>query len=1042
MSKAEKLSSRAAPSSAGRPLLALICALLSLFAGAAAHGEELARFTPLLPPESLAKSSWIASSPEQAEGELDELTARTATQPQRLENWTHATILQLILRRPLAALRTLKRAQNFSWSPEGKLQLDFLEAAAQLAVEPLEIDALVGEDHLARAREIFQELKRHPETELPASFGLAWIACEMGHPAAAQELLDSTRELPLQARQRLWEAMVRACGSTMDSWLPHFKRALEQNDRARLSAAARLAPGPLLLHLQQALDDPIEEGLALGKGGKAVDFSAVDSLLNRVKEPFPGAYAGVRKRMRSIRELDRQEGSLALRLVKELHRFDSTFGNLDLPWEERCQRAVQVSTGKADTCEAMGLWYLAGRWHWGRGYAQAQLGHPLQQLSEYEAALEAAKKLDDAAYLSKTAFNLFMVCDETAKQAQRLELLPMLVELAERTGVSVAEVLIAEGRAYEDLGDLKRAWRLTTHAYRESRRRGAPYTSISALSNLAWLAFRQSENQKVQRYAREILMRTEPENLPKNLPSYRETISAMRTWAMLDLGRALPSNDPQRLKWYEKAEKSARGQEQYAQLLHIRLARAEEFLAETDLDAARKSLRSARTLARKNDYRYGLWRIDALQARYESLQGDYSAAARSYEAALSGLEGISEHINDAEHRASFLLPASEVFEETISLLRGPLHEPGAAYAVDERARARALLQKVSGRVNGSELRSAAEVQSSLKHDQVLLQYRVHGKGIDLWILCSTQLRFVEITQNADELAQKISQWREGIERGLRTELGAQLGSLLLGPAAGELAACEHLIIVANAPLSRVPFALLKLDGQYLLQRHAVSYELSGSIRCALRNRRALQGDERLLAVGYDGGSAARSLRLPELPFAEAEARMVEVTAPAGRLLLGRSATADSVAALLPGVGVLHLATHAGLDEFGEPFILLAPQGGGAGLMREEQLSAWPLTDVSLVTLAGCETAQLGSTEVQGDLSSLGASIFAGGSRDLIASLWSVGDDSTMKLMASFYHELFESRRPPVQALRHAQLELARTNGTLEREWGAFCLFGP
>ncbi|HKI83155.1 MAG TPA: hypothetical protein VKA63_02365, partial [Candidatus Krumholzibacteria bacterium] len=405
MSKPEKLSSRPAPSSAGQLLLALICALLALSAAVAAQGEEappFARFTPLLPPESLAQGPQGVASLEQAEGALDELTARTATQPHRLQNWTHATILQLTLDRPFAALRTLERAGEFSWSSAEKLQLDFLEAAAQLAVEPLENDALVGEDHLARAREILQELKSHPDTELPASFGLAWIACEMGHPSAAQELLNSRHDLPPRAEQRLWEAMVRASGSTMDSWLPHFERALARHDRMRLSAAARLAPGPLLLYLQQALDEPIEEGLALGRGGKAVDFSAVDSLLKQIDEPFPGAYAGVRNRMKSIRKLDAREGSLALRLVQELHRFDSTFGNLDLPWEKRCQKAVQLSTAKADTCEALGLWYLAGRWHWGRGYAQAQLGHPLQQLSEYEDALAAAKKLDDAAYLSKT----------------------------------------------------------------------------------------------------------------------------------------------------------------------------------------------------------------------------------------------------------------------------------------------------------------------------------------------------------------------------------------------------------------------------------------------------------------------------------------------------------------------------------------------------------------------------------------------------------------------------------------------------------------
>jgi CHAT domain-containing protein len=981
-------------------------------------------------------------SQEESEGILDALTARTATQPKSFSNWTHTVILQLSLQRPLGALRTLERARSIEWSPEKCAQLDFLKAAAEVAVEPLEDDALIGEEHLDRAQTILRRLHSRPDMELPASFGLAWISCEMGHPSAARELLESKTDLPPRAAQRLWEAMVRACGSTMDSWLPHFERARAENDRAKLSAAARLAPGPYLLYLQQALDAPIEEGLSLGRGGRAVDFSAVDSLLKRVEPPFPGAYSGVRARMQTIRGLDGHEGLRALSLVRALHRFDATFADKELVWQRRCELAVKLSEGRADSCEALRLWYLAGRWHWGRGFAQAQLGRPLEQVKEYEAALEAAKRLTDAAYLSKTAFNLFMVCDETAKQAQRLELLPMLVKLAEQKGVSVAEVAVAEGRAYEDLGDLEKAWRITTNAYRESRRHGAPYTQITALSNLAWLALRRNENETASRYAREILARTRPEDLPPRLPSYGEAILAMRTWAMLDLGKALPPNDPERLKWYESAESSARGQEQYAQLLHIRLARAEEYLDENDLSAATKTLASARTLALRHDYEYGLWRVDALQARCEKLAGDYQAAARSYDAALRGLEGISEHINNAEHRAGFLLPASRVFQDAITLLRGPLHDPSTAYSVDERARARALLQKVSGKVSGSQLRSADEVCSSLRDDQVLLQYRVHEDGIDLWILSSTGIRFEEIAQKESELQENIQRWRTEIERGFTSSLGAKLGSLLLTPAAGELAVSDQVVVVADQPLSRVPFALLRLDGEYLLQRHAVSCELSGSIRCALMERKPLGPKEGVLAVGYGGGRAAQTLHLRELPFVESEASLVAGLASSSRLLLGEHATADSVAALLPEAGILHLAAHAGLDAFGEPFLLLAPRKDGDGLVHGEQLSAWPLNKVSLVTLAGCETARLGSSEVEGDLSSLGVSVFAGGSRDLIASLWSVGDDSTMRLMALFYRELFESRRPPIQALRHAQLELAGSDGALEREWGAFCFFGP
>jgi CHAT domain-containing protein len=49
----------------------------------------------------------------------------------------------------------------------------------------------------------------------------------------------------------------------------------------------------------------------------------------------------------------------------------------------------------------------------------------------------------------------------------------------------------------------------------------------------------------------------------------------------------------------------------------------------------------------------------------------------------------------------------------------------------------------------------------------------------------------------------------------------------------------------------------------------------------------------------------------------------------------------------------------------------------------------------------------------------------GGCRNVLASLWKVDDDATAALMAVFYHELWQEGRPPLEALRRAQLALYR-----------------
>jgi CHAT domain-containing protein len=84
----------------------------------------------------------------------------------------------------------------------------------------------------------------------------------------------------------------------------------------------------------------------------------------------------------------------------------------------------------------------------------------------------------------------------------------------------------------------------------------------------------------------------------------------------------------------------------------------------------------------------------------------------------------------------------------------------------------------------------------------------------------------------------------------------------------------------------------------------------------------------------------------------------------------------------------------------------------------------PLDGLRLCVLSACETGLgewTGGEGVQG----LVRAFHLAGCPDVVASLWRVEDEATVALFALFYHELWANRKPPLEALRAAQLAVYR-----------------
>jgi len=97
-------------------------------------------------------------------------------------------------------------------------------------------------------------------------------------------------------------------------------------------------------------------------------------------------------------------------------------------------------------------------------------------------------------------------------------------------------------------------------------------------------------------------------------------------------------------------------------------------------------------------------------------------------------------------------------------------------------------------------------------------------------------------------------------------------------------------------------------------------------------------------------------------------------------------------------------------------------GHDDGILTALEVAELDLQNVELAVLSACETG-LGATAGGEGVLGLQRAFQVAGARNVVTSLWKVDDDATAALMALFYHKLWQEKKPPLVALREAQLTL-------------------
>ncbi|MCL2011822.1 MAG: CHAT domain-containing protein [Cystobacterineae bacterium] len=221
-------------------------------------------------------------------------------------------------------------------------------------------------------------------------------------------------------------------------------------------------------------------------------------------------------------------------------------------------------------------------------------------------------------------------------------------------------------------------------------------------------------------------------------------------------------------------------------------------------------------------------------------------------------------------------------------------------------------------------------------------------------------------------------------------------------------------IVGQDMLRKLPWAALRVQGQWLAARHAMAWAPSLKVAALLRARARHAGE--VLVVGNPTG---------DLPHAQAEALQVAQRLKAAPFLGVRARR--SVFERLSGAQFLHLAAHTHIET----------EGANIGL-ADGKLYAHELLERGLapqtVVLSSCASAK--SWDGEG-LMSLSGSFLAAGSRQVVASLRSMEDAVSAEFMQHFYAE--GGLEEPAWALSKAQTKMA--GHARVEQWSAFVLWG-
>ena len=414
-------------------------------------------------------------------------------------------------------------------------------------------------------------------------------------------------------------------------------------------------------------------------------------------------------------------------------------------------------------------------------------------------------------------------------------------------------------------------------------------------------------------------------------------------------------------------------------------------------------------------------------------------ARDSFLRAIKTIESLRAEMNQTENRLSFFNRLHLTIEKLVQLNIEAFEDEEQAFNHAEAGRARTLLE---GNLKNADERpqplTANGVMQRLPSGLALISYVQTDGEIYIWVMRRGDTLFRRKVISKERVNRTITALLENLQdrREFRTP-AKQLYKWLVEPVSQWIHPHDTLVFIPDQRLHYIPFGAL-VDGEtqkYLVQKHLVVMAPSASVFIASSERIETNPHWPLstLAVGkidYKSGSHD--------PVGG------EIDNMEGKILSGSEATKTNFLRH-KDAGILHLGTHGYCNshDSANSHLLFAPEENerGPGVLYQWQLNQFRFDRTRLVVLAACRTGTGNLVRTEGIIS-LARPFLAGGAPTVVATLWKIPDQPTVKIITRVY-QLIGQGTSPAASFRQAQVEWLEAHPDDDRpfDWAAFQIIG-